>query len=232
MKTRYPMSAGRRAKQGGNAILELGIVIPFLSLFFFGSTGLGIMLGRYIQATQAARDIAHMYSDGIDFSQTSSQNIVLKLTSGTGMTATGGNGVVILSKVQTVYQADCDAANLSNKCTNKGLPVFTNRIVIGNSSLRSSNFGTPASSILDASGNISPSTYIQNTSSTVRTSGFESILDAAVVAAGGTAPNPPTQPAQSQGEVAYVCEVFFQYPDIGFLGFSTQGGAYARFIFH
>jgi Flp pilus assembly protein TadG len=216
----------RRERQCGSTILEFAIVIPCLTLLFFGTVGLGIMMGRYIQAEQMCRDIAHMYSDGVDFTQSTPQSIIVQLASGTGMTATGGNGVVILSQVQTVYTVDCTAAGVS-PCTNQGLPVFTQRIVVGQSSLLTSAFGTPTSTLMDSSGNISPSVYLSNSDPSVRTSGFEALLDAASVAAGGSG----TPPAQSQGGIAYVAEVFIQYPDIGFLGWSTAGGAYARFIF-
>jgi hypothetical protein len=98
---------------------------------------------------------------------------------------------------------------------------------VGNSSLRTSSFGTPSAGILDSSGNIAPSVYLSNSDSSVRTNGFEAALDAAEVSAGGSG----TPPAQAQGEAAYLVEVFIQYPDIGFLGWSTAGGAYTRFIF-
>lgn len=203
-------------------------MIPGLMLLFFGVLGSGIMMGRYDQAVQVARDVAHMYSQGVDFTQTANQNIVIdQLAAGTGMTATGGNGVVILSQIKTVYQADCTAAGVS-PCTNAGLPVFVQRVTFGNTSLRSSNFGTPNSAILDAQGNISPSVYMSNSDSSVQTTGFEAALDSAVQRATGTAPTPP---AQTQGDTVYVVEVVFQYPDIGFLGWSTAGGAYASFIF-
>jgi Flp pilus assembly protein TadG len=221
------MSRRRQERQRGSTILEFAIVVPCLVLLFFGTVGLGLMMGRYIQAEQMCRDIAHMYSDGVDFTQTTPQNIIVQqLAAGSGMTATGGNGVVILSQVQTVYQADCTAAGVS-PCTNLGLPVFTQRIVVGNSALATSAFGTPSAGLMDASGNISPSVYLSNSDSSVRTSGFESALDAASVSAGGSG----TPPAQTQGDIAYVVEVFVQYPDIGFLGWSTAGGAYTRFIF-
>jgi len=210
--------------------MELAIVLPFISITFFGTVGLGIMIGRYVQVVHVARDVAHMYSDGIDFTQTVPRNIVTqKLALGAGMTDTGGNGVVILSKISTVYLVDCTAAGYTaGQCANQGLPVFINRIYLGNPSLRASAFGTPASGILDAQGNIAPSVYMQNTNSTVRTSGFEPILDDAVQRATGSAPTPP---AERQGEVVYVVEGFFQYPDIGFLGWSTAGGAYSRYFY-
>lgn len=219
----------RKRTQGGNAIIEMALVVPCLSLLFFGTVGLGLMMGRYSQAVQVARDIAHMYSDGVDFSQAGSQNIIVQqLAAGTGMTATGGNGVVILSQIRTVYAADCTAAAVS-PCTNQGLPVFVQRIVIGNSSLHASAFGTPSASIVNSQGNIASSVYLGNTDSSVRTSGFEGALDTAVLRATGTAATPP---AQAQGDTAYAVEVFFQYPDIGYLGWTTANGAYVQMIFH
>lgn len=220
----------RRSRESGSAIMEFAIVAPCLMLLFFGTVGLGIMMGRYLQAVQVARDVAHMYSDGVDFSQTTPQSIIVQqLAAGTGMTTSSnsGNGVVILSQISTVYQVDCNAAGVS-PCTNLGVPVFKQRIVVGNATLKTSSFGTPNSMILNSSGNIASSVYLGNTDASVRTSGFETALDAAVQAATGAAPTPP---AQAQGDTAYVVEVFFTYPDIGFLGWSTAGGAYVRMIF-
>ena len=110
-------------------------------------------------------------------------------------------------------------------CSNLGLPVFTQRITIGDSTLRRSDFGDYTGA-KDADGNISNSVYLKDGSA--QTAGFEAVLGDAVQRATGTAPTPP---AQAQGESSYVAEVFFKYPDIGFLGWSTAGGAYARFIF-
>jgi len=218
----------KRGNQGGNTLIEFAIVTPCLLLLFFGTIGLGLMMGRYVQAVQVARDVAHMYANGVDFTAASNRNIVTQqLASGIGMTDTAGNGVVVLSKVVTVYQADCDAAGLT--CANLGLPVFTQRVTIGQASLRTGDFGAPNSAILDSQGNIDPSVYMRNTNSSVRTSGFEAALDDAILRATGAA---ATVPAQPQGDIAYVVEVYFQYPDIGYLGWSTAGGAYARFIFH
>jgi hypothetical protein len=222
------MKLRKRRNQRGNTLIEFAIVTPCLLLLFFGTIGLGLMMGRYVQAVQVARDVAHMYSNGVDFTQATNRNIVTQqLASGIGMTDTGGNGVVVLSKIVTVYQADCDATGLT--CTNLNLPVFTQRIVMGQASLRTGDFGVPDTSIRDSQGNIDPSVYMTNSNSSVRTSGFEEALDDAVLRATGSAASAPAQP---QGDIAYVVEVYFQYPDIGFLGWSTASGAYARFIFH
>lgn len=219
-----PISHRRRARQGGSAILEFGVVAPFLILTFFSSVGLGIMMGRYIQAVQVGRDLAHMYVDGIDFTQTGPQNIAVQLASGTGMTAAGGNGEVIFSRIMEVYQVDCNAAGIAS-CTNLGLEVFTQRLTVGNSSLMTSKFGTPTSTLMDSEGNISASVYLGNTDSSVRTTLISSLL----TAAGET--------GIPQGNYIYATEVFFTYPDLSFLGMtgiagdSTVSGAYARFLF-
>jgi hypothetical protein len=238
--TRIPITS-RRRKQSGSAILELAIVFPMLTLILFAVVGLGVMLGRFITAEQICRDVAHMYSDGVDFSQTSNQNIILQqLAAGTGITLAGGNGVIIMSQVLTIYQSDCTAAAVGN-CANVGLPVFTQRLYIGNQSLKTSSFGTPSGSgLMDAQGNILASVYMSNSNATVRTTNFIGQLTDAISRAGGTAPgsaptcgavnaSPPC--AQAQDDSAYVTEVYFTYPDIGFLGWSTAGGAYVRFIF-
>jgi hypothetical protein len=221
------MNRRRQKRQSGSTLLEFAIVVPCLVLLFFGTVGLGVMMGRFIQCVQVDRDVTHMYSDGVDFTQTTPQNIIVQqLALGTGITATGGNGTIIFSQIQTVYQVDCTAAAVSN-CANLGKPVFTQRITLGNTSLRTSNYGTPTSTLMDAKGNISPSVYLANTDSSVRVSSqFESQLATAAVAVGLSG----TAPVQPQGNIAYMVEVYFQYPDIGFLGWSTAGGAYSCFI--
>jgi TadE-like protein len=223
------MKSLRKSRSGerGGALVEFSIVIPFLLALLFGATSIGIMMGRYVQACQLARDVAHMYADGVDFSVAANQNIVVsQLAAGTGMTATGGNGVVILSQVRTIYDVDCIAAAIS-PCTNQGLPVFTQRIAFGNPALRASSFGTPGST--NTRGNIDPTVYLSNSDTSVRTNGFEAFLDSAVNRALGA---PPTPPAQPQGDTAYVAEVFFTYPDLGFLGWYSGGGVYVSFVYH
>ena len=215
----------RKAGERGNAMLELAVVAPFLLLTLFGTLSLGIMLGRSVQVDQVCRDLAHMYVDGVDFTQTTNQNIAVQLAQGTGMTAAGGNGVVIFSRVMTVYQVDCDAAGYTGSCGNLGQCVVTQRVYIGNQSLRASSFATPTSALMDASGNISSSGYLQGTNNSVQTSGFAPLL----VAAGEANLIP-------QGNFTWVTEVFYQAPDLAFLGntffnSSSGGGSYARFIF-
>lgn len=219
MNSKHARRVGRRGERG-STILEFALVAPFLMIAFFWTTGLGIMLGRYIQTVQVCRDLAHIYVSGADFTQSANQNLAVQLAQGTGMTATGGNGVVIFSRAITVYQADCDAAGLSGSCNNLNQCVFTQRIVIGSASLRTSAYGTPTASLMNSQGNISANAYLTNTDSTVRTSA----LSAALIAAGQTTLIP-------QGNAVWITELYFPYPDVAYLGPSTSGGTYSRFIY-
>jgi hypothetical protein len=147
---------------------------------------------------------------GDDMSLTLSKDLAVNLVQGMGgMTVNGGNGVLVLSQIRQVYQADCDAASLPN-CANLGKRVFGNRIVIGNSALRASNFGTPPSQYLSSKGNINASDYLQQSSLVV--SNFDDTLL-----------------PQASGDVAYVVEVYFDTPSLSFLG--NSAGTYSRAIF-
>lgn len=206
-----------KRRQRGSTITEFSVVFPFLVAAFFGTVGLGISMVRYMQAVHIARDLAHMYAGGVDFTQTGNINIAIKLAENTGMTANGGNGRVIFSKISTVYQADCTASGLGS-CANKDLAVVTQRVTIGNAALLTSQFATPSpSNIMDAQGNITAANYM-NANTTVRAPLLTSLLSAA-----GT--------TQLQGDVANVTETYFLYPDISFLGGSTPAGVYVRFIY-
>ena len=204
-----------RSRQQGTAIIEFALVAPFLVLTFLGTVGIGISLGRSIHSVQFCRDVAHMYAGGLDFTKAGNQAIAIQLAQGSGMTASGGNGVVIFSKIATVYQADCDAAGVA--CTNLGVAVVTQRVVIGNAALRPSNFGTPTPALLDALGNISANVYLTNSDSSVQATGFTPLLTTAGM-------------TQQQGDSAWVAESYFVYPALNFF-FSSSPGVYTRFIF-
>lgn len=208
----------RKRNQRGNALLEFAAVSIVIIPLFFGMVGIGINLGHMNQAVQITRDVGHMYAKGIDFSQAGNQNIVVNLATGTGLATTGGNGVVILSQVVQVYQADCTAAGLSSgQCTNLNKLVFTSRIVIGASSMRASNYGTPASSIVSSNGNIAASDYLTNSTAVVTGSFATELTNAGLTL--------------NDGDVAYMTELYLSTPDISFLGTTGSSGVYAKGVF-
>lgn len=186
--------------------LIVSVSVPIL----LGVAGIGVRLGRTLEGLQVARDIAHMYALGTDFSLSGTQAIAQALSRDFNLTASG-NGVVILSRVIKVYQADCDAAGVPS-CPNKGQTVFAQRLVIGNTTLRASAFGTPAAGYLDGKGNIGSANYCAQSS--LIANGFDSVL------------------SLLQGQSAYLAEGYYAMPEIDLTYFgSTAGGYYVRLVF-
>ena len=171
---------------------------------------LGFNLVRAIQVTQVCRDAGHMYAYGTDFSQSANQNLLVSLASGLNMTRTGGNGVIILSTITYADASVCQQAGLQNNCHNQGKAVFTRRIIIGNQGFHTSAFGTPASNIMDSSGNIS-----------------NSLTDASAVANGFL----DVVPLQSSTQLAYLAEMWVTSPDYNWWSAFGTTGSSARAIF-
>jgi hypothetical protein len=135
----------RRTKNPGSALLQLYV----LGSLFLIPLSIGIVLitnnaSRSDHAYRISHDVASMYAQGLDFSQSANQNIALSVAQGIGVDMQAGAAVLILSKIRMVHPADCPTDG-AEKCSNKGYPVVMERYVLGNRALRSSSFGTPAS---------------------------------------------------------------------------------------
>ena len=189
-------------------MIELALFVTVAVPLLFGISGIGVRLGRALDATQVTRDVAHMYALGTDFSLPGTQAIARTLSRDFNLSASG-NGVLILSRVVKVFQTDCDAAGVAG-CPNLNQTVFAQRIVVGNSSLRASNFGTPPASYIDAQGNVSSANYCGQSS--LVASGFEAVL------------------SLSQGQSAYLVEGYFSMPELAYFG-PSGGGYYVRLVF-
>ncbi len=94
---------------------------------------------RRAHATQVSRDLASMYSQGVDFSQPANQNIARQL-----LNRSDGKALLILTRIRSVGPADCGATPIA-QCSNNGYAVITQRIVIGDPELRPSSLGAPLS---------------------------------------------------------------------------------------
>lgn len=203
----------RNAKRG-SALIEFALSSLFWMPLLLGTIVIGLNLLRAIRVTQICRDAGHMYAYGIDFSQPSNRNLLLRLATGLNITATGGDGVVIFSSITLVGPGDCTAAGLqpdSAHCANLGNLVFTKRLVVGSKALRASSFGTPNSYLIDSSGAIRSSRYLTDTSA--RAVGFSNLM------------------SLTSGQYAYVAEAYFSSPDYDWQGFMTGTGVAARSIF-
>ena len=201
-----------RSARRGNAMLEFALCMSFLTPLLLGTFNIGMNLGRNLQVTQLSRNIGHMYVRWVDFSQTGSQDLAVRLGVGLNMARTSGDGVVILSQVTVPTDADCTANNLSlAACVNRNVPVIIHRIVFGNSTLQSSVFGSPATSLLQANGTITPANYLTQTSA--RATNWSTVMTLAA------------------GEVAYVSEVYVRSPSWDLPGQYSNTGVYARTIY-
>lgn len=186
----------------------------FLVPLLLGTIVIGQNLIRAIETTQVCRDASHMYAYGVDFSQPSNQNILINIGQGLNLQVSGGNGVVILSTVTYIDGTACQAGGYqpnASSCANYMQTVFTRRLVIGNSSIRSSAFGTPNPSLIDSSGNISQAGYLNDTST--RAVGFSSVVPL------------------SANQFAYMGEMYVASPDLNWWGLLGNTGSSARSIF-
>jgi hypothetical protein len=200
----------KAARRRGVATLELALAASFTIPLLLGVAAIGIRLGRTLQATQLTRDVAHMYALGADFSLPGTQAIASTLSRDFNLSSTG-QAVLLFSRLEKVQQTDCTAAGL-HSCPNLNLPVFTQRIAMGNTALLTSPFGTPPAAYIGSGGNILSVNYCQQT--LLIAAGFDSVLTLAA------------------GQTATMVEGYFAMPDINFLGFPNSGGGYyVRFLF-
>jgi hypothetical protein len=199
----------RKRNEKGNVYIEFVLVASFFFVpLILGMITLGIALVRNFQVNQLTRDVGHMMAKGVDFSQQATQNLIvndlangLSLQANNGnVTGTGsGNGVLVLSTFEGLTSA-CS-------CANAGHIVLVSRIVIGNNTLYTSPFGTPAA--LDSSGNVENYT----------------------TDSGAQADNVSTVITIASGGMAYMSEGDFAFKDLGVVGFIANLGAFNRAIF-
>jgi hypothetical protein len=156
------------------ASVEFAFIAMVLVPLLLGTGAVGINMILTLQTIQLARDAGHMYARGLDFSQPGNQTILANVGSTLGLSSTAGSGsaVVILSALTYVDDAACTAAGAVDGngnpkgCTNLGKWVFTQRLEIGNSSVRTSSVGSPLTSgptgvtVNSTTGRISLSDYV------------------------------------------------------------------------
>jgi hypothetical protein len=194
-------SGGTTDGEAGSVLVELAMCITIIWLpLFLGTLLFGFNLIRAIEVSQVCRDAGHMYAFGTDFSQPASKKLVARLAPTLGMTATGGQGVVILSTVTYADSTLCKAAGRqpnAAECPNLGRYVFTARTVIGAPTVHTSLFGTPSPGIIGSDGRIAAADYL--TSGSAVANGFASVVA-----------------LQSSSQFAYVSEMWVKSTDFNF----------------
>ena len=165
----------KKHKSRGVAILEFSLISLVLVPLMLGTMSIGLNMIRSLQTVQLARDAGHMYARGVDFSLPGNKTILTTIGADLGLTtsATTSKALVVLSQVTYVDKATCAAAGKVDAsgnplgCTNYTKWVFTQRIAVGKTSMRTSNFGSPITTgpspvVVDSSGNIALSYQATN----------------------------------------------------------------------
>jgi len=209
-------------------MVEFCLLVPVIVPLILGTMWLGSTMVRGQQVTQMARDLASMYSRGVNFSSTggsTSSAILTDITQQLGALTTSGTGVVIFSTLTYVGNSVCASAGstygslspLSHtaKCSNYGKFVFTQQYTQGNTTLRTSKFGTAPAADMDFKFHVAVNTYI---------------TDAKDVSTFNLLPAPQENGADGyqSGQPVYVVEVMFT--GSGQAGY-TQGSNYAYAVF-
>jgi hypothetical protein len=211
-----------KARRRGSATVEFVLVGAFLLVpLILGLMSIGFALSRSLQVTQLTRDVGRMQVRGIDFSQIPNQELIIgspsrpnmpPLARGLGMTGNGtsrnstggttGNGEIVLSIMTKVPQG-CG-------CTNAGRVVVTRRIVVGNKNLSTSAYGSPTSSLINATtGTVSNYT----TDASARADNFSNVVNL------------------DSGEFAFLVESIFSFPDLAIAGVMPNPGMKTSAVF-
>jgi hypothetical protein len=208
MRVRRSLRKGRR----GNTIIEFALVSTVLIPLLLGTVNIGMNMSRSVQVTQLSRDAGHMFVRAVDFSQATNQNLLVRIGQGLGISTTGGNGRVTLSRVMNIGETECLAGGREiYQCPNYRQTVITQQIIIGDAQKRPSNFGDVPQALLGTKKEIDADDYL--TDYRVRAQGFDQVLE--------------LQP----GEFGYVSEAYFESEEFQFPGFFDQSQIYSRTIF-
>ena len=192
-----------RNGEEGASVIEFAFITLTLVPLLIGIGVIGVNLVRTLQTEQLARDAGHMFARGVDFSATGNQQILANIGSSLNLSATAGSGnsVVILSALTYVDKAACgiggavDSNGNPSGCTNLGKWVFTRRLTIGNSAIRSSAIGTPSGVTISSAGYISASDYCKKSGAVANFSAINPYKNVA-----GTVTGLPS------GQVLYIAE--------------------------
>ncbi|MDX1980197.1 MAG: hypothetical protein SFV51_08010 [Bryobacteraceae bacterium] len=218
MKHKAQVTTRRRGNQRGIEVTEFALFSILLIPLFLGTMSVGIALGKTIQTAQVARDAGHMFVRQVDFSQSQNKELIVRIARGMNMTATGGEGVVILSQVLMIGASECAALPTGTACDNQGYPVIVQRLAIGNSSqsFYTSTVGNPPASLLDSQGKASPADYLTDPSLRANT----------LTNADGTG-----LLTLANSERTYIAEAYFKAPELAFLNHGQPLAMYSRNYF-
>jgi len=210
-------------------MIEFAIAYAFMIPLTLGLTAFGLGMIRYLQVSSINRTAGGMFVRGADFTQTSYQKILGKVSGDLGFAdsndnvLTNGKGVITLTQIMRVGTKQCANITPPLVCNNLNKVVVVKQVVIGNTTLaHQSDFGTPTAGRY-SDGTFDSDVYLSNTTF--------------AIPAFGTAPNdtsvtPGVTLDVRAGESAFVSEAFFIAPEWNlFPRIYNQTGYYHKTFF-
>lgn len=230
----------KRPAQRGASALEFALLSAVWVPLTLGVLAIGVNMIIGLQVIQVARDAAKLYALGTPFQDgnLANQQLLSRLSKELGGLDTsgahGGPGTVIFSAITYIGKKQCAAQNNNplgtmyadtstdpptpySNCTNYGHFVFQERYIVGNNTMRSSNFGAPGASLLNAKGQVSSLDQVAN--SAARADSFNLLPK----------PNEDGSDGFQAGATAYAVEAAFKGAD--FPGVVTGLNAYSHAVF-
>jgi hypothetical protein len=237
-------SQRRKQTEGGQEILEFGLVAILFVPMFLGTFVVGMNLIRSNAVSEVIRDLDDMYIHGADFSTLPLQQEAQRLSQGLNLQISGfsgdsagheqsnvsnsGNGLITLTQIMWIgatTDPNCAAAGAGN-CTNANSFVYTQQLQFGNSSL--ANSGTVSAGNASAAGATINSSGLVFNFVTDAHARLGSAAQSAMSSLWQTTSNGQT--ALVDGQIVYIAEGYFQSPDLT-VGSLSGGGVYGRYFF-
>ena len=170
------MKTPENRHERGSSTIEFAFCSLILMPLLLGGLSVGFNLVRANQVAQFTRDAGHQYAYGIDFTQSSAQQLLVMLATGLNFSLASGTGLVIFSNVLMVGPNDCTAGGLqanTASCPNLNQTVYTRWYRVGNTAVYTSTFGTPTTAN-SSTGLINSSSYLVDMSA--RASGISNLM--------------------------------------------------------
>ena len=86
-----------RSEERGSGLIEFLLSSLIWLPLLLGTAVFGVNMIRAIQVSQIARNSAHMFSQGIDFSQPQNAALLVRMASGLNIQQKSGSGGILLS---------------------------------------------------------------------------------------------------------------------------------------
>ena len=203
----------KNKRESGTAALEFALVAMPTVLMLLGVVVVGINLGRAIQVVEICRAADSMYVRGVDFSQTSAQNMLAQVGSNMNMqTGASSSGLIILSQVQFVP----NPLTCTSSCS--GTYQLMQRLTIGNTSLTGTHYPT-AGTIPSCGG--TTTTNCQDSQGNIL--GYQTYSNAQIT-------NFPSTVITTTNGISYLAEAYFTNP-ANLNMWSSGAGFYAQAFF-